>query len=161
MPSVLTIRDYEKAVAATSFDDLWRSLSNDELLELGLLLRRATGRALGPSFHGATPGDWAAMRRVLQNLERLVRRVNRLFGAADWSDGDLVSSLLARAEAEDQPAEEDSEYLTLAHRLYDELRNEAYFGGAGQPFRDHGLFELKSVPVMPRLDERSYDIFIS
>lgn len=161
MGRILSIRDYEKAAAATSFEDLWRSLCNDELFELGSLFKRVTGRALAPSFHGATQKDWAAMRRVLQHLEKFALRVNRLFGTAGWSDGELRTSLLDRAEAEDQSANEDSEYLALAHKLYDGLRNEVYFGGAGQSFRNHGLFELKSVPVMPRLDEQFYDIFIS
>jgi hypothetical protein len=159
--SILIVRDYERAAAATSFDELWRNLSNDELFELRGIFERATGRSLTPFFDGATTEDWASMRRVLGHLERLVRHVNSLVGSADWGDEPLVMSLLARAEIEDRAANESPEYLAVANALYETLRTDFWYGGGGESFRDRGLFVFQKVPDSPTLDDRSYDIFIS
>jgi len=161
MASILIVRDYEKAAAATNFDELWRSLSNDELFELRVMFERVTGQMLTAQFNGATPEDWATMRRVLGHLERLVRRVNSLVGSADWDNEALVTSSLARAELEDRAANEPPEYLAIANALYETLRTDLWYGGAGESFRDRSLFTFQKVPELPTLDDRSYDIFIS
>jgi hypothetical protein len=159
--SILIVRDYERATAANSFDELWHSLSNDELFELRMIFQCATGRSLMPLFNGATPEDWDSMRRVLGHLERLVRRVNSLIGAADWDDEPLVRSLLVRAEVEDRAANEAPEYLAIANELYKTLRDDSFYGGGGKLFADRSLFAFQKVPELPTLDGRSYDIFIS
>ena len=159
--SILIVRDYERAAAANSFDELWHSLSNHELFELRMIFQCATGRSLMPLFNGATPEDWASMRRVLGHLERLVRRVNSLIGGADWGDKSLVWSLLARAEIEDRAANEAPEYLAVANALYETLRTDSWFGGGGKSFADRSLFAFQKVPELPTLDDRSYDIFVS
>jgi hypothetical protein len=158
---ILIVRDYERAAAAESFEELWRSLSNDELFELRMIFESAIGHSLTPMFADATPEDWAAMRRVLGDLAQLVRRVNSLIGGKDWDDESLVRSLLARAEIEDRAANEGQEYLAIAKVLYGTLRTDSWFGGGGKTFADRSLFAFQKVPELPTLDDRSYDIFIS
>ena len=161
MANILIVRDYDRAVAANSFDELWRTLSNDELFDLRTMFECATGRSLRPMFNGASPEDWAAMRRVLGHIERSVRRVNSLIGSGDWGDESLVTKLLAQAEIEDRAANEAPEYLAVAHALYKTLRNDTWSGGGGETFSDRGLLAFQKVPDLPPLDEQSYDIFIS
>ncbi len=159
--NILIVRDYEKAAAAKSFDELWRSLSNDELFDLITMFECATGRSLKFMFKEATPEDWASMRRVLGHIERSVRRVNSLIGSADWGDEALVIRLLAQAELEDRAANEAPEYLAVAHALYRTLRNDFLWGGGGETFGDSGLLAFQKMPDLPTLEDQSYDIFIS
>ena len=161
MASILIIRNYERAVAAKSFDELWHRLSNDELFDLRMLFECATGRLLKSSFDGATPEDWATMRRVLGYVERLVRRINSLIGSADWENKSLVWSVLTQAENEDRAANESPEYLGVAHSIYEKLRTDSWWGGGGQTFSDRSLLVFQKVPELPVLDDRLYDVFIS
>jgi len=159
--SILTVRDYERATAAKNFDELWGSLSNDELFDLRMLVELATGRLLKSSFDGATPEDWDAMRRVLGYVERLVRRINSLIGTADWENQPLVWSVLTEAESDDRAANESPEYLAVAHSIYEKVRTDSWWGGGGQTFSDRSLLVFQKVPELPTLDNRSYDVFIS
>lgn len=49
----------------------------------------------------------------------------------------------------------------MAKTVYRQLRTDSWWGGGGKSFLDRSLLAFQTLPELPPLDDRSYDIFIS
>jgi hypothetical protein len=158
MARVFIVNHLKKALAASTFAELWNALTNDQAFDASQALKATTGRDLDPSFHGATQEDWEAMRALLENLDRAADELNSVVRDLNWENSREVAA--AMTEARRSAAGKTAEYTALIELLTKKLEN---FGTWEHPsdFGEYRLFDLKVIPELPPVDESPHDVFVS
>jgi hypothetical protein len=162
LAKLLVIPNYSQALKARSFEELWRSLSNDQITDLYFLFKSAHGRAFAMPLKDAAPEDWGLVRDMLLALGNVVCQLNATISTVDWSDTITMSRLLEQARQEASAAKGRA-YRAVLDKLANNLESEYLLESDFGPRR---LFDVHEVVIPAALaaliaDESAYDIFIS
>jgi hypothetical protein len=145
MTRLLVIRKFTEASRATSFTDLWHSLSNDQVFDLCEILRHVTGREVEPPFTGVAPEDWTAMAALIAALGAATAKLNALLSGVDWDNDDRIDAVLDNAEREAHACGYSAEDRAVVRYLIDKVRLYLDFGDDAGTFGEFRLLEFRSV----------------
>jgi hypothetical protein len=157
--TVFVVNNLQRALETQTFQELWRTLTDDQVFELRKCFEAAIGRELDAFFKDATAEDWEAMKTLLENLKTAALELNAVIRdrKLDWTNTRQVEA--ATNEACQMAAGRAPEYVALMDHLADQLR--FYSDGLMSDFGPYHLFDMKVIAAPPVVDESPHDIFVS